>query len=73
MSFVLHCPHCGPREVYEFRYGGQIVSPPVVRNLPGVQHERWYHRHGCKQWLAAERNVTTNEVLSVRSLEGEAG
>jgi sarcosine oxidase delta subunit len=28
-----------------------------------VQKEWWYHRSGCRQWLQALRNTTTNEVM----------
>lgn len=60
MAFLLTCPNCGPREVFEFRYGGQILAGPS--NLPGPQQERWYHRLGCRRWLIVERDVRTNEV-----------
>jgi sarcosine oxidase subunit delta len=65
MSFLVTCPNCGPREVYEFRYGGQILALPNPSggNLPGPQRERWYHRLGCRRWLVAERDVRTNQVL----------
>jgi sarcosine oxidase subunit alpha len=81
MSFLLNCPNCGPRDVAEFRYGGQILPEPpsplplfpsegergrgegAGANLPEVQHERWYHRHGCRRWLSARRDVRTNEVV----------
>ena len=62
MPFLLTCPNCGPRDVSEFRYGGQILETPSASNLPGVHRERWYHRFGCRRWLAAERDVRTNEV-----------
>lgn len=70
MSFLLNCPTCGPRDVTEFRYGGQLGNTAL--NLPGVQRERWYHRLGCRRWLVAERDVRTNEVQSIGGLEGEA-
>ena len=68
MSFLLTCPNCGPRDVSEFRYGGQILPAPATAsaagsNPPGPQCERWFHRFGCRRWLAAERDVRTNEVL----------
>ncbi len=63
MSFLLTCPNCGPRDVEEFRYGGQLLSPAGGGNLPGPQHERWYHRVGCRRWLVAERDVRNNQVL----------
>ena len=28
MSFLLECPHCGPRDVNEFRYQGEITRRP---------------------------------------------
>jgi sarcosine oxidase delta subunit len=72
MSFLLTCPNCGPRDVSEFRYGGQILPVPPGSNLPGPQRERWYHRLGCRRWLAAERDVRTNQVLRTGWLDQEA-
>jgi len=75
MSFLLPCPNCGPRDVIEFRYGGEILDAEQVRrgeaasNLPGPQRERWYHRFGCRRWLVAERDVRTNEVLRTAWLD----
>ena len=68
---LLTCPNCGVREVAEFRYGGELLAGPTGGNLPGVQSERWYHRHGCKRWLTARRDVRTNEVLETRWLDEE--
>jgi sarcosine oxidase subunit delta len=73
MSFLLHCPNCGPRDVSEFRYGGQILQPGTGSNLPEVQNERWYHRYGCRRWLTARRDVGTNEVLETGWLGQEEG
>jgi len=73
MSFLLPCPNCGPREVYEFRYGGELPLPGGKgSNLPGPQRERWYHRFGCRRWLVAERDVRTNEVTRTAWLDEEA-
>jgi heterotetrameric sarcosine oxidase delta subunit len=74
MSFYLICPHCGPREVYEFRYGGEILDAGVdgqlaKSNQPGWQRERWYHRFGCRRWLFVERNISTHEVRRTGLLE----
>ena len=77
MSFLLTCPNCGPRDVQEFRYGGQVLptedspSGPAGSNLPSPQRERWYHRFGCRRWLIAVRDVRTNEVLRTGWLDGE--
>jgi sarcosine oxidase subunit delta len=65
MSFIISCPNCGPRDVGEFRYTGEIATgEPRASNLPGPQRERWYHRLGCRSWLVVERDVRTNTVLS---------
>jgi heterotetrameric sarcosine oxidase delta subunit len=77
MSFLLDCPHCGPRDAAEFHYQGEVTSrpesPPTLReltdyvyfrdNVAGLQREWWYHRLGCGLWFVAERDTRTNEVL----------
>jgi heterotetrameric sarcosine oxidase delta subunit len=77
MSFLLRCPHCGERDVNEFRYQGEVTRrpgpDPTLReltdyvyfrdNVAGVQREWWYHRTGCGLWFLAERDTRTNEVL----------
>ncbi len=77
MSFLLRCPGCGARSVYEFRFGGEVKTRPAAgasdaewlrysygqKNEAGVQKEWWYHRMGCRQWFFAVRNTVTNEVL----------
>lgn len=83
MSFVLHCPNCGPREVTDFSFGGELVARPrsrpaerdlnaytyMRRNVAGVQLEWWYHRSGCRSWFVAERD-TTSHVVSWTALPG---
>ena len=78
MSFILNCPRCGPRDVGEFRYGGQILpvqagllvpgakAARLASNLPGPQWERWFHKFGCQRWFAVQRNVLSNEVLQTK-------
>lgn len=77
MSFLLPCPNCGKRSVYEFRFGGETKETPPAdapeavwldyrfnrTNRAGVQTEWWFHRSGCKQWIEAVRNTISNEVL----------
>ncbi len=84
MSFLLNCPNCGPREVTDFAYGGEVVPRPTTkptqrelnsynyfrRNLAGVQREWWYHRSGCRAWFLADRDTTTNQVSWVGLPEG---
>jgi heterotetrameric sarcosine oxidase delta subunit len=79
MSFLLTCPNCGPRDVNEFAYAGEVTRRPAAnpsqgelgsyvyfrRNVAGVQREWWYHRFGCELWFLAERDTRTNEVLRV--------
>jgi methylglutamate dehydrogenase subunit B len=77
VSFLLACPHCGPRDVNEFHYQGEVTRRPPPKptlreltdyvyfrdNVAGVQREWWYHRVGCGVWFLAERDTRTNEVL----------
>ena len=28
MAFLLSCPNCGERSVYEFRFGGELTERP---------------------------------------------
>jgi heterotetrameric sarcosine oxidase delta subunit len=77
VSFLLPCPNCGPRDVNEFSYAGEVTKrpkqSPTLReltsyvyfreNVAGVQREWWYHRFGCEVWFQAERDTRTNEVL----------
>jgi methylglutamate dehydrogenase subunit B len=79
MSFVLPCPHCGPRPVDEFAFFGEVTSRPresptlpeltayvyLRDNVAGPQREWWQHRLGCGEWFLAERDTTTNEVIAV--------
>ena len=78
MSFLLPCPNCGPRDVNEFVYAGELSvrpkGPPSLReltsyvyarrNVAGIQHEWWFHRFGCELWFQAARDTRTNEVLA---------
>ncbi len=77
MSFLLLCPNCGDRGVYQFRFGEAVKPRPASdatqeewlqygyykENEAGVQKEWWYHSLGCRQWFFALRNTLTNEVL----------
>ena len=87
MSFLLPCPNCGPRDVNEFGYAGEVTSRPKSnptlrelttyiyfrRNVAGVQREWWFHRYGCEQWFQAERDTRTNEVLKTEFFRPPAG
>ena len=78
MSFLLPCPNCGPRDVNEFVYAGELSQRPrgtasleeltayihLRRNVAGIQREWWFHRFGCELWFQAERDTRTNTVVS---------
>ena len=75
---LIECPNCGPRNVQEFRYGGEYnprppeplaVSPDdwtdyiyMRDNNQGWQKEWWYHRAGCQLWFLAERHTKSNVI-----------
>lgn len=77
MSFLLACPLCGPRDVYEFRFGGEIQKRPAPgsspeiwadylyarTNVDGVERAWWFHRSGCRRWFQAERDTHDNRVI----------
>ncbi len=85
MSFLLPCPNCGPRDVREFAYAGEVTQRPRAApserelaayvhfraNVAGPQREWWYHRFGCELWFLAERDTRTNEVLRTELPHGE--
>ena len=76
MAFLIGCPNCGERNVYEFQFGGeQVVRPEpdattlewtkyfyVRRNVAGDQLEWWYHKLGCRKWFVALRDTVTNKI-----------
>jgi len=74
MSFLLHCPNCGARNVSEFTFRGEYTKRPsqstdfsnwvdyvyLKNNNMGTQVEWWYHTSGCKRWFLVERDTTNN-------------
>ena len=83
---LLPCPYCGPRNVSEFRYVGEVSGRPdpnktgveewraflYARDNPaGWTTETWFHRAGCRQHLVAERHTITNEVRTSRLPEAQ--
>ena len=69
MSYVLTCPNCGPREVTDFGFGGEVNPRPKSRpgkrelgaynyfrrNVAAVQREWWVHRSVLLVELPGER------------------
>ena len=88
MSFLINCPICGPRNSYEFRYGGEEKGPRPEENgltpeawcdyvhmnrcAAGPSQEWWCHRDGCGIWFATWRDTTTNLEITP-SPQGESG
>jgi len=76
MSFLVPCPQCGPRDVYEFRFGGERLTRPLPNaearqwtdyrymraNIDGSAREWWFHRLGCRRWFVTERDTVRNVV-----------
>lgn len=83
MSFLLTCPNCGERSVYEFRAGGEVRTRPagsaatkewarylyMRKNVAGEQTEWWYHQLGCRRWFIAVRDTRTNTVIQLREAD----
>jgi heterotetrameric sarcosine oxidase delta subunit len=77
----IDCPHCGPRDHDEFRYGGDAsVARPahddpdfeawyryvyIRENPAGGHREFWQHVLGCRQWLVVERDTHTHVISSI--------
>jgi heterotetrameric sarcosine oxidase delta subunit len=85
--FRIPCPHCGPRNVSEFRHVGERRSRPdpetaslevwraylyEQHNVAGWSAESWYHSFGCRRFISVERHTVTNEVRAVEQ-HPEAG
>jgi heterotetrameric sarcosine oxidase delta subunit len=79
VTFLINCPHCGPREATEFSFGGEMtrragpdatdrelsIAPYVRRDIHGWQTEWWRHDAGCRSWFLVERHTATDEVRRV--------
>ena len=72
------CPHCGPRDVQEFAYGGDarprrpdgldtteaaMFDYVYMRDNPRGSHDEfWYHASGCHAWLVVRRDTLTHSI-----------
>ena len=75
---LIPCPHCGPRDVGEFTYGGDATKERpdpgsataaewcdyvFARTNPRGSHiEYWHHAQGCRLWLKVTRNTVTHAI-----------
>ncbi len=85
MSFTITCPICGPRNAYEFGFGGEDKGPRpdeealspgdwcdyvhMNQCVAGVAREWWIHRSGCGVWFATSRDTTRNLEVQVETME----
>ncbi|MPZ80894.1 MAG: sarcosine oxidase subunit delta [Actinophytocola sp.] len=75
----LPCAWCGPRNVTEFRYLGEVTPRPdpatatpeewraylyLRRNPLGAVEERWYHTAGCRRYVRLHRDTGTDAVTN---------
>ena len=88
MAFLIRCPVCGPRDAYEFRFGGEDKGPrpetealtPAAwceyahlnRSRFGVQKEWWCHRRGCGTWFTTWRDTVRNREAAPTEVEADA-
>jgi heterotetrameric sarcosine oxidase delta subunit len=78
---LIPCVHCGPRNVTEFRNGGEAGSRPDPNRATPVEwhaylyeksnpegwiEERWFHAAGCRRYFVVERHTLTNEIRAAR-------
>jgi len=79
MSFTITCPICGKRDLYEFRFGGEVRGPRpdeegltpeaycqfvhMRTNAGGPEKEWWYHKDGCATWFTIWRDTLTNREV----------
>ncbi|NIA67409.1 sarcosine oxidase subunit delta [Pelagibius litoralis] len=75
---LIPCPHCGPRDVGEFTYGGDATKERpdpgsaaaadwcdyvFQRENPRGPHlEYWHHAQGCRLWLKVRRDTATHRI-----------
>lgn len=74
---LLPCPHCGVRNVSEFRYVGEAKARPDPNtatpaqwrrylyfqdNQLGWVRETWYHSAGCATYFLIERHTGSNQT-----------
>ena len=83
---IIHCPHCGPRDLAEFSYGGDatITRPDPAstdqaawnayvydRDNPAGEHrEYWQHSGGCRRFVVVTRDTLTHGISDVRFASG---
>ncbi len=81
MGFLIPCPNCGPRDAYEFKFGGESKSSPTLntnlkdlrhyfyfnKNVAGIHEESWYHG-ACDSWLVIRRDTVSNTVIETKRL-----
>ncbi len=74
---IMNCPLNGPRNIFEFAYGGEVVTPPdsahasdeewaafvfMEGNRAAVVREWWLHVPTA-YWFIAERDTVTDTIV----------
>ncbi len=74
---IMNCPLNGPRNISEFAYGGEVVTPPdsahasdhewaafvfMESNRAAVVREWWLHVPTA-YWFIAERDTVTDTIV----------
>ena len=74
---IMTCPLNGPRNISEFAYGGEVVTPPdpaqasdeewagfvfLEGNRAGVVREWWLHVPTA-YWFIAERDTVADSIV----------
>src|SRR3546814_12527722 len=88
LPMLIPCPHCGPRDVGEFTYGGDATNERpdpgsaiaadwcdyvFYRDNPRGRHiEHWHHGQGCRLWLQVASDTGTHQIESAE-IEGTWG
>ncbi len=86
---LIPCPVCGLRDHGEFTYGGDatVMRPENSDGDPqrwaqyvydrgnprGEHREYWHHVHGCRQWMAVQRDTLTHDVAGAELVGPWAG
>jgi heterotetrameric sarcosine oxidase delta subunit len=78
---LIPCVHCGPRNVTEFRYCGEVGARPDPEratraewsaylysktNAADWTRERWLHTAGCRRYFVVERHTVSNALRDAR-------
>jgi sarcosine oxidase subunit delta len=85
---LIPCTYCGPRNVSEFRHGGETSARPDPNrttreewsrylysktNAADWTLERWFHAAGCRRYFLVERHTLSNEIRTMTTRSSDTG